>query len=285
MMSNQKKGNGLALIPLLIFIVIYLGAGLILQAQGVDMAFYQFPSPVALFFAVLVAFLMFKGTVEENFSDFAKGCGQEDIIIMLMVYLFAGAFSTVAGAMGGVASTVNMGVKFIPAPMLIPGLFIIAAFLGVATGTSMGTVSALIPIALGVADVAGLNIPLAVAAVIGGAMFGDNLSMISDTTIAATRTQGVEMKDKFRVNGLIAAPAAVVTVVLLAIFGRPETAVAPEVLEFSVIKVLPYILVLVLAIVGLNVFVTLAVGIFSAGIIGMVGGELTILSFASNIYA
>jgi Na+/H+ antiporter NhaC len=116
-------------------------------------------------------------------------------------------------------------------------------------------------------------------------MFGDNLSMISDTTIAATRTQGVEMKDKFRVNGLIAAPAALITVVLLAIFGAPETAVAPEVLEFSIIKVVPYILVLVLAIVGLNVFVTLAVGIFSAGIIGLVGGELTILTFAQNIYS
>ena len=272
--NNQKKGNGLALIPLLVFIVIYLGAGLILQGQGVDMAFYQFPSPVALFIALLVAFVMFKGKVEENFSDFAKGCGQEDIIIMLMVYLFAGAFSTVASAMGGVASTVNLGVKFVPAPLLIPGLFVIAAFLGVATGTSMGTVSALIPIALGVADVAGLNIPLAVASVIGGAMFGDNLSMISDTTIAATRTQGVEMKDKFRVNGLIAAPAALLTVVLLAIFGAPETAVPLGALDYEIIKV-----------VGLNVFVTLAIGIFSAGIIGLVGGELTVLTFAQNIYS
>ena len=283
--NNQKKGNGIALLPLLIFIAIYLGAGIILQVQGVDMAFYQFPSPVALFIAIIIAFAIFKGSVEENFTDFAKGCGQEDIVIMLMVYLFAGAFSTVASAMGGVASTVNMGVKFIPAPLLIPGMFIIAAFLGVATGTSMGTISALIPIALGVADVAGLNIPLAVAGVIGGAMFGDNLSMISDTTIAATRTQGVEMKDKFRVNGLIAAPAAILTIILLAVFGAQETAVAPEVLEFSIIKVVPYILVLALALIGLNVFVTLAVGIFSAGIIGLVGGELTVLTFAQNIYS
>ncbi len=285
MSNNQKKGNGLALIPLLVFIVIYLGAGIILQRQGMEMAFYQFPSPVALFIAIIIAFMMFKGSLNDKFSDFAKGCGEENIIIMLAVYLFAGAFSTVAKAMGGVDATVNLGLKFIPAQFLIAGLFVIGAFLGVATGTSMGTIAALVPIACGVADKAGLNVPLALAAVVGGAMFGDNLSMISDTTIAATRTQGCEMKDKFRVNGLIATPAAIITIILLVVFGRPETAVAVPSLEFSIIKVVPYILVLVLAVAGFNVFLTLTVGIFSAGIIGLVGGELTILTFAQNIYA
>ncbi len=285
MSNNQKKGNGLALIPLLVFVGIYLGAGIILQSKGTEMAFYQFPSPVALFIAIIIAFIMFKGSINEKFSDFAKGCGEENIIIMLAVYLFAGAFSTVAKAMGGVDATVNLGLKFIPAQFLIAGLFVIGAFLGVATGTSMGTIAALVPIACGVADKAGLNVPLALAAVIGGSMFGDNLSMISDTTIAATRTQGCEMKDKFRVNGLIATPAAIITIILLVVFGRPENAVAIENIQFNIIKVIPYILVLVLAVVGVNVFLTLAVGIFSAGIIGMFGGELTILTFAQNIYA
>lgn len=285
MSNNQKKGNGLALIPLLVFIGIYLGAGITLQSQGVEMAFYQFPSPVALFIAVIVGFMIFKGSINDKFSEFAKGCGEENIIIMLAVYLFAGAFSTVAKAMGGVDATVNLGLKFIPAQFLIAGLFVIGAFLGVATGTSMGTIAALVPIACGVADKAGLNVPLALAAVVGGAMFGDNLSMISDTTIAATRTQGCEMKDKFRVNGIIATPAAVLTVILLVVFGRPETAAAIPSVDFSIIKVLPYILVLGLAIAGFNVFLTLTVGIFSAGIIGLVGGELTILTFAQNIYS
>ena len=285
MSNNQKKGNGLALIPLLVFIGIYLGAGITLQLQGAEMAFYQFPSPVALFIAVIVAFMIFKGSLNDKFSEFAKGCGEENIIIMLAVYLFAGAFSTVAKAMGGVDATVNLGLKFIPAQFLIAGLFVIGAFLGVATGTSMGTIAALVPIACGVADKAGLNVPLALAAVVGGAMFGDNLSMISDTTIAATRTQGCDMKDKFRVNGIIATPAAILTIILLVVFGRPETAVAVASVDFSIIKVLPYILVLGLAIVGFNVFLTLTVGIFSAGIIGLVGGELTILTFAQNIYS
>ena len=284
MANNQKKGNGLALIPLVVFIAIYLGAGIILQSQGVGMAFYQFPSPVALFFAIIVAFAMFKGTMDEKFSDFAKGAGEENILIMLVVYLLAGAFSTVAGAMGGVSSTVNLCLTFIPVQFLLAGMFVIGAFLATAAGTSMGTISALVPIVVGVADKAGLSVPLALAACIGGAMFGDNLSVISDTTIAATRTQGVEMKDKFRVNGLIAAPAAIITVILLVVLAPSSGAAELGDLTFSIIKVIPYVLVLVLALVGLNVFLVLTIGIFSAGIIGLVGGDITILTFAQNIY-
>ncbi len=276
--NTNKKIGGWSLIPMLVFVVIYIVAGVVLND------FYTFPSPVALFISIVVAFIMFKGTINEKFKHFTDGCGDENIQIMLMVYLLAGAFSAVAKAMGGVDATVNFGLTFVPAQFLIAGMFVIAAFLGVATGTSMGTITALVPIACGLVDKAGLNLPLALAAVVGGAMFGDNLSMISDTTIAATRTQGVEMKDKFRVNGFIAAPAAVVTVILLVIFGRPDTAVAIENLSFDIIKVVPYILVLGLAVAGLNVFVTLAVGIFSAGIIGIVGGELTVLTFAQSIY-
>ena len=186
----NKRGNGLALLPFLIFIAIYLGAGLILQARGEAMAFYQFPSVTAMFIAVLAAFCMGKGTIDEKFSVFARGAANENVLTMLMIYILAGAFSTVAKAMGGVDSTVNLGLSIVPVPLLAVGVFIISAFMGTATGTSMGTITAIVPIAVGVAEKSGLSIPLLLGACVGGAMFGDNLSMISDTTIAATRTQG-----------------------------------------------------------------------------------------------
>ena len=285
-METKKKSSGLALLPFAVFIAIYLGAGMILQGRGVEMAFYQFPAVAAMFIAVLVAFAMnYKAGINENFKVFAKGAASEDIMNMLMIFLLAGAFSAVARAMGGVEATVNFGVSIIPASLITAGMFIIAAFLGTATGTSMGTIGALVPIALGMVDKAGLSLPLVMAACVSGAMFGDNLSMISDTTIAATRTQNVELKDKFRTNFWIAFPAAVVTIVLLVIFGRPETAKAIEASSYDIVKVLPYLLVLVLALIGVNVFLVLTIGIFSAGIIGMAYGDLTFLSFAGEIWA
>ena len=276
-METKKKSSGLALLPFAVFIAIYLGAGMVLQSRGVEMAFYQFPAVVAMFIAVLVAFVMnYKAGINENFKVFAKGAASEDIMNMLMIFLLAGAFSAVARAMGGVEATVKL---------ITAGMFIIAAFLGTATGTSMGTIGALVPIALGMVDKAGLSLPLVMAACVSGAMFGDNLSMISDTTIAATRTQNVELKDKFRTNFWIAFPAAVVTIVLLVIFGRPETAKAIEASGYDIVKVLPYLLVLVLALIGVNVFLVLTIGIFSAGIIGMAYGDLTLLSFAGEVWA
>ena len=280
----QKRGNGWALLPFLIFIVIYLGAGLILQARGEEMAFYQFPSVTAMFIAVLTAFCMGKGSIDEKFAVFTKGAANENVLTMLMIYILAGAFSTVAKAMGGVDSTVNLGLSIIPVELLTAGVFVISAFMGTATGTSMGTITTIVPIVVGVADPSGLRIPMLLGACVGGAMFGDNLSMISDTTIAATRTQGCELRDKFRVNFLIALPAAIITIVVLLIAGRPETAAAMDNLSFSVIKVLPYMAVLALALIGVNVFLTLTIGIFSAGVIGMVGGELTVFTFAQAIW-
>ena len=280
----QKRGNCLALIPFLIFIVIYLGAGMYYQLTGTDMAFYQFPSVTAMFIALLAAFCMGKGTIDQKFSVFAKGAANENVLTMLMIYILAGAFSTVAKAMGGVDSTVNLGLSIIPVQLLAAGIFVISAFMGTATGTSMGTISAIVPIAVGVAEKGGLSIPLLLGACVGGAMFGDNLSMISDTTIAATRTQGCELKDKFRVNFFIALPAAVVTIIVLLVVGRPETVTAMKDLSFSAVKVLPYVMVLVLALIGINVFLTLTLGIFTAGIIGIVGGELTIATFAQAIW-
>lgn len=282
--SLQKKGNGLALVPFLIFIVIYLGAGLYFQAKGVEMAFYQFPSVTAMFIAVLVAFCMGKGKLDEKFAVFAKGAGNVNVLTMLMIYILAGAFSTVAGAMGGKDATVNLGLSVVPVQFLAAGVFLISAFMGTATGTSMGTISAVVPIAVGVAEKGGLSVPLFLGACVGGAMFGDNLSMISDTTIAATRTQGCEMRDKFRVNFFIALPAAVVTFVLLLVFGRPETVLPLQDLDINVVKVLPYLLVLVLALVGVNVFLVLTIGIFTAGAVGLATASLSIPLFAQSIW-
>lgn len=284
--QNEKiKPSGKALIPFAVFIFLYLGVGIILETSGTEMAFYQLPAPVAIIVGVVVAFIIFKGSIEEKFSQFAKGCGNENILIMCFIYLFAGAFATVAKSMGGVDSTVNLGLSFIPAQYITAGMFVIAAFISVATGTSMGTISTVAPIAIATAEKAGLNMTLIVAAIIGGAMFGDNLSVISDTTIAATRTQNCELKDKFKVNFYIALPAAVLTFVLLIIFGKPETIVPIQKLDYNIVKVIPYILVLGLAVSGFNVFLTLGVGTVVAGIVGMAYGDLTPLTFAQNIYA
>ena len=282
---NGKRPSGLALIPFAVFIVIYMGAGIYYQVKGRDMAFYQFPSVTAMFLAVLTAFIMFKGSINEKFETFAKGAANVDILTMLMIYILAGAFASVAAAMGGRESTVNLGLSLVPVEFLAAGLFVISAFMGTATGSSMGTVTAVIPIAVGIAEKGGLSLTVVIGAVVGGAMFGDNLSMISDTTIAATRSQRCEMRDKFRVNFLVALPAAVITLVLLLIFGRPETVMPLEALPCDLIKVAPYILVLVLALCGLNVFLALTIGIFSAGLVGIFSGDLTVATFAQSVWS
>lgn len=284
MKNKDVKSSGIALIPFLVFIAIYLGAGAIMQAKGVEFAFYQFPSVVAVFIATIVAFFIFKGTIDEKFEIFAKGAGNLDIMCMLMIFLLAGGFSAVASAMGGVDSTVNLGLSVIPAQYITAGVFVISSFLSFATGTSMGTVGAVVPVALGLVDKAGLNMSLVMGACLCGALFGDNLSMISDTTISATRTQNVELKDKFRANSGIAIPAAVITIILLLVFGAPETVVQMESLDYSLVKVLPYLIVVVCALIGMNVFCVLLLGIASAGVIGIIYGDLTILSLAQNIW-
>lgn len=271
--KTKTKANGLALIPFLVFIVVYLGFGIFYQMTGVEMAFYQFPSVAAIFVAVVVAFLMFKGSVNDKFAVFARGVGNIDVLTMLTIYLLAGAFASVAAAMGAKDSTVNLGISLIPLKFLAPGLFLISAFLGTATGTSMGTISALAPIAVGIATKANLPVATVLGAVVGGAMFGDNLSMISDTTIAATRSQNCEMRDKFRVNLFIALPAAIITMIILFFMVNSNNATADlGNLDYNIIKVVPYVLVLVLALIGINVFTCLTLGIVVSGVIGIITG-------------
>lgn len=277
------KPKGTALIPFLVFVLVYLGAALFMQARGVEMAFYQLPAPVAVIAGIVVAFIMFKGTLTEKVDQFVKGCGDSNIMIMCCIYLLAGGFAGVARAMGGVEATANLGLSIIPPQYITPGLFIIAMFLSLATGTSVGTIGAIGPIAVEVSLIAGLNMTWVMAAIVGGAMFGDNLSMISDTTIAATRTQGVKMNDKFKVNILIALPAAIITFILL-LLDKPGEVMPLENLQYSIIKVFPYILVLILALLGVNVFLTLFLGIVSALVVGVAGGAFTFLTGLNSMY-
>ena len=282
-LHQEREASGLALIPLLFFIVIYLGVGIVLHSKGVEMAFYQFPSVVAMTIAVILAFLMYHKTgIDNNFKLFARGAGDENIMTLLMIFLLAGAFSSVAGAMGGVSSTANLGLAIIPPRFIVPGIFIIAAFLSTATGTSMGTVGAIVPIAYNMAKTADLNMSFVVAAVLTGAMFGDNLSMISDTTIAATRTQGVDLKDKFKTNAWISIPSALITLSLMVIFSKGGTVAGN--LDYNLIKVVPYVLVLGLALLGLNVFAVLIIGILSAAAVGVGTGAIGLMEVAAKIW-
>lgn len=283
-MNTKTKGNFTGLIPFLVFVGLYLGSGIILDSMGVELAFYQLPAPIAIFPGIVVAFLLFRGSIKEKFETFLEGCGHQDIITMCIIYLLAGGFAIVSKSMGGVDSTVNLGLTYVPSHYIAPGLFVIAGFISTATGTSVGSIVSLAPIAVGLAEKSGVSMSLVLAALMGGAMFGDNLSIISDTTIAATRTQGVDMKDKFKVNIKIAAPAAILTLILLIIFGRPEIAPETEVYAFNIIKVLPYIFVLTLSLIGINVFVVLTAGIALSGAIGLFYGDFTWLGYAKEIY-
>lgn len=283
-MNIKEKSSFLGLVPFLIFIGIYLGSGIILNSLGVELAFYQLPAPVAIFPAIIIAFLIFKGSIKEKFETFLEGCGHQDIITMCIIYLLAGAFATVSKTMGGVDSTVNLGLAFIPPNYIAPGLFLIAGFISTATGTSVGSIVSLAPIAVGLAEKSGVSMPLILAALMGGAMFGDNLSIVSDTTIAATKTQGVDMKDKFKENVKIAAPAAILTLILLIIFGNPDSIPAITEYNYNLIKVLPYIFVLILAVAGINVFVVLTAGIGISGVIGLYYGSFSLLGYSKEIY-
>ncbi|MDU3136601.1 MAG: Na+/H+ antiporter NhaC family protein [Anaerococcus prevotii] len=265
-MKENNKISAKALIPFAIFIALYLITGLVLQVRGVEMAFYQLPAPIAVFVAIIAAFFIFEGSIEEKFDTLVAGCGDSNIIIMCLIYLLAGAFSTLAKATGGVDSVVNLGLSFIPSEFLTAGVFVIASFISIATGSSVGTITALGPIGVGLANSSGISLALMLGALVGGAMFGDNLSIISDTTIAATRSQGCDMKDKFRMNAKIAIPAAILTIILLLIFGAPEFTTSSTDLTYDLLSIIPYLFVLIVALMGVNVFVVLtgAIGLSSA---------------------
>ncbi|MGR5238887.1 Na+/H+ antiporter NhaC family protein [Vibrio alfacsensis] len=285
--QNTNKAiapSAVALLPLIVFLALFIGVGTYLSLQGVDFAFYQLPAPIAALPAVILAVLLSKDKLNRAIEHFMRGVGNQDIIAMCMIYLLAGAFAAVAKASGGVDATVNLGLSAIPTSMILPGIFLISAFIATAMGTSMGTIAAVAPVALGIAESAGMSLPLTAGVVLSGAMFGDNLSIISDTTIAATRSQGCEMKDKFKENIRIALPAAVVALVIFA-FNSTATQV-PETGPIEWLKVLPYVTILILAVSGMNVFVVLTIGIVLAGGVSLSSiDNYGLTNFAQDIYS
>ncbi|PIF62945.1 Na+/H+ antiporter NhaC family protein [Flavobacterium sp. 11] len=277
---SKEKGNAFALIPLLVFIFTFLGAGIVLND------FYAFPSPVAVVVGIIAAFLLFKSTTDEKVATLIAGCGESKIMTMCLIYLLAGAFAVVSKAMGGVDAVVNLGINTIDVAYFPLGIFLIASFLSTATGTSVGAIVAIGPIAVALADKSGASLPLISGALLGGSMLGDNLSMISDTTIAATQSLGCDLKDKFKINLFIAFPAAILTIMVFFYLGLNSDIVTVAIAknDFSWIAIVPYILVIVLAVVGVNVFSTLLIGTLLAGIIGYFSGSFTLMEFTQKIY-
>ena len=267
---GTERGNGAALLPIGVFLVIFLGSGILTGD------FYAMPAIVAFLIALAVAFLQNRDLdFGQKITIISRGVGDENIITMCLIFLCAGAFSGAVTAAGGVDSTVNLGLSILPAKVAVAGLFVIGCFISVSMGTSMGTIAALAPIAAGISEKTGFGLAICMGAVVCGAMFGDNLSMISDTTIAAVKTQGCEMKDKFRENFLIVLPAAIITIVLFFLVTMHGDYQMTEELPYSIWRVVPYLLVLVGALIGINVFVVLLGGTAVSLIVGLATGSLT----------
>lgn len=278
----EIKPNPIALIPLALFLALFLGTGITLHVQGVDMAFYQLAAPVAILPAIILSIMLSKQRLNERINTFIEGIGHNNIITMCLIYLLAGAFSTVAAETGGVDAVVALGLSIIPPAFILPGMFLIAAVIATAMGTSMGTLAALFPVALGLSQAADISPALMAGVLVSGAMFGDNLSFISDTTIAATRTQGCEMKDKFKANLRLALPAAVLTLVWLAFV---DVSSAPiEVPDANIWLAIPYFAIIALAVAGMNVFIVLTLGIVMAAVFGMVAVDYSLVSLSQDIY-
>ncbi len=282
-MSSSEKTNGYALFPLLVFVGVFLASGIYLGN------FYLLKVPVALLLGIVTAFIIFRqNSVRKNLDNFIKGCSNPNILIMCMIALFSGAFAVVTSSIGATNTFVQITENYLSLQYLYAGVFLIASFLSFASGTSVGAITTLAPIIAGFTRIEGVNVELIAASLLGGAMFGDNLSFISDTTIAATQSQGCEMKDKFRVNVKIALPAMLISVIILVCIGislhQAGAINASSPSPISWITILPYIFVIVLATFGVNVFVTFLLGTFISGLIGILQGSLDWLSFTSKIY-
>ena len=286
---KKKKPNPIALLPIVVFLVLYLGVGIYFEyihpVEG-QMGFYVMSVVVAFMIALVVAFLQNgKVSFDDKMKICAKGIGDENITIMIFIFLIAGCFSGIAKEAGGAASTANLLLSIIPGKFAIPGLFLIACLISMSMGTSVGTISVLAPIAVTVAQNGGFNLPFCIGTVVGGAMFGDNLSFISDTTIAATKTQGVEMKDKFRANFRIALPAAVITFIILIVYAVVGREARIGTFEYSIPQALPYFIVLAMALVGINVFVVLGTGIVLFMIVGALTHSLSFMTAFTSMGA
>ncbi|MDO4201381.1 MAG: Na+/H+ antiporter NhaC family protein [Bacteroidales bacterium] len=261
-----------ALSPLIVFLVLYLVTSIIAQD------FYKVPIAVAFLVSATYALLTVRGTMNERIKIFAKGAGNSTMVLMLAIFVLAGAFAASAKTMGAVDATVNLALKYLPEQAILPGIFLASCFISLSIGTSCGTIAALTPLAVGIAQQSGISTPMMIGLVVGGTYFGDNLSFISDTTIVATQTQGCSMKDKFRVNISIVAPVALLMLIVYFFLGESVSTPA-EVGEANFWLVLPYLAVVILAICGVNVLLSLGIGIFLTGIIGMVMGTYDVFGW------
>ena len=277
---TKTNGSFTAIIPLLIFVFVFLGAGIY------NNDFYALPSPVAALIGIVSAFILLKGKVNQKIDTFLKGCGDGKILTMCIIYLLAGAFATVSKATGSVDTIVNLGLNYISAAYFPVGIFVIASFLSFASGTSVGSIVTLGPIVIDLAEKSGSPLGLIGAALLSGAIFGDNLSVISDTTIAATQSMGCDMKDKFRANFKLALPAALMAILIFVLIGfnQEPTSVIMQQKDFNFMLILPYLLVITLSIIGINVFVVLFSGLLFAGVLGMGYGTFGLMEFAKNTY-
>lgn len=268
--------NGwLALSPLAVFLVTYLASSLVAHD------FYKVPVASAFLIASVYAMLITKGAVAERINIFSSGAGNKNVLLMIWIFVMAGAFATTAKAIGSVEATVNLTLTVLPGKWLLAGLFLASCFISMSIGTSVGTVVALVPIASGLAEQSGLSLAMLTGLIVGGAFFGDNLSFISDTTIASTTSQGCSMSDKFKANIWICGPAALIVTVIYIIIGLNHGA-TPEIGEIEYVKLIPYLSVIVLALCGLNVLLVLGIGLLLSAAIGFVKG-MTWLGFLGSV--
>ncbi|MCI8608446.1 MAG: Na+/H+ antiporter NhaC family protein [Firmicutes bacterium] len=277
MEKREKQGRAVALLPIGVFLVLFIGSGIIAND------FYAMPTIVAFLIALVVAFLQNPALKFQNkIRVCTAGIGDENVVTMCLIFLAAGAFSGAVTAAGGADSTVYLGLSLIPSKFAVVGLFLIGCFISISMGTSVGTIAALVPIAVKISEATGFSLPLCLAAVVSGAMFGDNLSMISDTTIAAVRTQGCEMSDKFKMNFKIVLPAAIISAIIYFVTTMNGTSEV-ELGEYHFWQVVPYLLVLIGALVGINVFVVLIVGTITSVIAGVATGSMAVGEIFSSI--
>ena len=264
--GRGKMSGWAALSPLLVFLVVYLVSSLL------EKDFYKIPITAAFLVASAYALMISKGTTDEKIAVFSKGAGDRNVLLMIWIFVLAGAFASSAQEIGAVDATVDLTLRILPDRLLYAGIFLASCFISMAIGTSVGTIVALVPVAAGIAEQTGVETAFMTAIVAGGAFFGDNLSFISDTTIAATRTQECQMKDKFKANVAIAAPAAIAVTVLYIILGS-GTEMARQASGIEWIKLIPYIMVIWLALTGMNVMSVLALGIAANAVLGFACGD------------
>ncbi len=268
-------------LPILLFVLLYVGSGVYFTILGVEKAFYQLSPVAAILPAIILGWLLHSGAVEERLKIFLDGVRHRDIITMCIIFLLAGAFSSVTGSIGSVDAAVNMTLALVPKEYILIGLFLASAFIGTAIGTSVGTIATLAPIVAGLSLQGACPAALGAATVVGGAMFGDNLSIISDTTIAAVMSQEADMKAKLKLNAVVALFASSITILIL--FFNMEVPLQAVVNDYSLVLVSPYIFLLVLAISGVNVFVTLVLSLVFAGVVGCFWSEYDPFLYSQDI--